>query len=57
MTGAQEEAPIAHIADALQEVTSAVGLTLEQVVDLLMAGVQVTDLLDYAQAVGSNRLN
>lgn len=54
--GAQEE-PIAQVAEALQQVTSAVGLTLEEVVDLLITGVKVTDLLDYAEAVAANRLN
>lgn len=54
---AVQEAPVARVAEALQEVTSAVGLTLEELVDLLMSGVKVTDLLDYAEAVASNRLN
>lgn len=56
MIGAQA-APVAHVAEALQEVSSAAGLTLEDVVDLLVAGVTVTDLLDYAQAAATNRLN
>jgi hypothetical protein len=56
MIGAQA-APVAHVAEALQEVSSAAGLTLEDVVDLLVAGVTVTDLLGYAQAAATNRLN
>jgi hypothetical protein len=56
MIGAQA-APVAHVAEALQEVTSAVGLKLDDVLALLMAGIKVEDLLDYAQAVNSNRLN
>jgi hypothetical protein len=52
-----QEASVAHVAEALEEATSALGLTLPEVVKLLMAGVQVTDLLDYAEAVASNRLN
>ncbi len=52
-----QEAPVARVAEALAEVSSAVGLTLDDVLDLLVAGARVTDLLDYAQAVASNRLN
>ena len=51
------DASDAHIAEALQTATSATGLTLPEVVTLVMAGVKVTDLLDYAEAVASNRLN
>jgi hypothetical protein len=54
---APQQTPVAQVAEALQEVTSAVGLQLDDVLALLMAGVKVTDLLDYAQAVNSNRLN
>ncbi|HTA24377.1 MAG TPA: hypothetical protein VK763_12645 [Terriglobales bacterium] len=56
MIGAQA-APVAPVVEVLQEVSSAAGLTLEDVVDLLVAGITVTDLLDYAQAAATNRLN
>jgi hypothetical protein len=48
---------LAPVVEVLQEVSSAAGLTLEDVVDLLVAGITVTDLLDYAQAAATNRLN
>lgn len=51
-----QAASVARISE-LEEATSAVGLTLEEVVELLIAGVKVTDLLGYAEAVASNRLN
>lgn len=54
---AAQEAPVNHAIAALEEVTAAAGLTLEEVVTLIMAGVGVTDLLNYAEAVVSNRLN
>jgi hypothetical protein len=50
MIGAQE-APVDRLAEALQEVT------LEDLAGLLRAGVEITDLLSYAQAIASNRLN
>lgn len=56
MTGVQEP-PVAQIAEALEEMTSVAGLTQGDVLDLLMAGLKVTDLLDYAEAVARNRLN
>jgi hypothetical protein len=56
MIGAQD-APIAHIAEALVEITLAVGLTEKDVLDLLVTGMKVTDLLNYAEAVALNRLN
>lgn len=56
MIGA-EETSVANIAGALQQVTLAVGLTMESVLEPLMAGIKVTDLLDYADAVACNRLN
>ncbi len=56
MIGAQD-APIAHLAEALVEVTLAVGLTEKDVLDLLVSGMKVTDLLDYAEAVALNQLN
>jgi len=54
---ATREGPVAQVAEALQEVTSAIGLGPEDVLELLMAGVKVSDLLDYASAMASNRLN
>ena len=56
MIGAQE-VPIAHIAEALQEVTSSSGLTLDDLLPLLLAGMTVADLLSYVQAAKLNRLN
>jgi hypothetical protein len=56
MIGASET-PTARAAETLEQVTLAVGLTLEDLVTLLMAGVKVTDLFTYAEAVTSNRLN
>lgn len=56
MNGAQD-APIADVAEALVWVTSAVGLTPDEVLNLLMAGLKVDDLLTYAEAVAANRLN
>jgi len=51
------QAPAARGAETLEEVTAAAGLTLEDVVGLLMAGATVSDLLEYAHAVASDRLN
>jgi hypothetical protein len=56
MIGAQA-APVAHAAEALQEVSSAAGLSMEDVVDLFIAGMTVTDLLEYLQAAATNRLH
>lgn len=56
MIGA-EAAPVTPVIEVLQEISSTAGLTLEDVVDLLVAGMTVTDLLDYAQAAATNRLN
>ena len=56
MNGAQD-APIAYVAQALVWVTAAAGLTPDEVLDLLMDGMNVYDLLNYAEAVASNRLN
>ena len=56
MIGAQET-PAASVAETLEQVTLAVGITLDDLVALLVAGVKVTDLFEYAQAAASNRLN
>ena len=55
MIGAQQ-ASIGRITE-FEEATSALGLTLEDVVELLIAGVKVSELMGYAKAVASNRLN
>lgn len=49
--------PVARIAAALDEVTSATALSVDDLLPLLVAGVKVTDLLDYVRAAASNRLN
>jgi hypothetical protein len=56
MNGAQD-APIANVAEELVWLTSAVGLSPDDVLDLLMAGMKVNDLLNYAEAVASDRPN
>ncbi|MGA7381067.1 MAG: hypothetical protein WBX03_09460 [Terriglobales bacterium] len=55
MIGAQQ-ASVGRTTE-FEEGTSALGLTLEDVVELLIAGVKVTELMGYAEAVASNRLN
>jgi hypothetical protein len=45
------------IAQALGWVTSAVGMKPDEVLNLLMAGLKIDDLLIYAEAVASNRLH
>jgi hypothetical protein len=56
MIGTQE-VHIESVAASLEVIVSAMGLTLPDMVELFAAGVTVTDLLDYAEAVRSNRLN
>jgi len=56
MNGAQE-APTSQVAAALEQVTASVGLRLEDLVPLFLAGVTVDDLLNYVDAVNTNRLN
>jgi hypothetical protein len=51
------EVSVARVADAMQEVCAVVGLTLPDLMVVLVAGLTLTDLLHYAQAVATNRLN
>lgn len=52
-----QEVPLSRVAETLEEVTSTVGFTMEEIVPLLMAGLRLADLLYYAQSVASGRVN
>jgi|HubBroStandDraft_5_1064220.scaffolds.fasta_scaffold186667_2 hypothetical protein len=56
MMGASEVS-VARVASAMEEVCAVVGLTLPDLMVVLGAGLTIPDLLHYAQAVDSNRLN
>jgi hypothetical protein len=50
--------PISEVVEELGAISACVGLTEEEVVSLLLcSGLTVVDILDYIEAVTSNRVN
>lgn len=54
---ANHQAPISEILEDLRVVSSHIGLSLDDLKFILASGVTLTELLDYLEAVVSNRLN
>jgi hypothetical protein len=52
-----EQRVIPEMADDVIEVLAVVGLTQTDLVDLLSSGVKVAELLEYVEAVVSDRMN
>jgi hypothetical protein len=52
-----EQWAVPDVAEDLAEVLAVVGLTRQEMVELVLSGVKVTDLLEYVDAVVSDRMN
>jgi len=53
----QDEQIIVGTVKELQEASALVGLTQEDIISLLAAGLEIADLLQYAHTLLSNRMN
>ncbi len=49
--------PISHLVGQLENVSADLGLTQQDIAHLLSTGLQVDQLLDYAEAMLFNRMN
>jgi hypothetical protein len=51
------QVPIFSAVEGLQEVTAKVGLSEDDVIGLLFSGLEISDVVDYAEAMLTNRVH
>jgi len=51
------QVPIFSAVEGLQEVTAKVGLSEEDVIGLLFSGLEISDLVDYVEAMLAHRVH